>query len=518
MKKITLQNIVFPHQEDDTKALYYRLCDFAGNPLAAVWQGEKRQDEEGISLKKGSILSTDTYFNLFDVAAWHKYTGLSNWKLALQLQGECVLRFYRWDDKKTLLSKQEIKAAEKTTIEMDFSWVEQDRMFFFEIEAQDDMIFYQGEYLAKILPEKINPVHLSLLICTYRREQELSTIQAMLKKSHFFNHQSNSPASKGCVGGELNLSTQTASYYGGMSVRIIDNASELPEIDEPYITLYHNPNTGGSGGFTRGLLESRRDETEYGITHIIFMDDDVKVNMETFYRLYALLSLVKPCYQEAVVGGRMFRLNKPYIQYTAAEIWNKGDVKHIGYEQDMREGKALREMNQKLGEYSGWWFACFPMSFAKTETPLPFFLHCDDVEYGLRHGGKPILLNGIQVWHDTYENRNSPLMSYYDCRNTMIVNTLYGQYQDEKELLKKWILQMIYAFRAKKYDALYPFLLALKDYLKGKDYFMSCRTKKEIKGPKLPLAKGAVVILAAIQLPCFFLKVKRAFRSYEDKA
>jgi len=345
-----------------------------------------------------------------------------------------------------------------------------------------------------MLPEKINPIHLSLLICTYRREQELSTILATLRESHFFD--------------------QASIYYGGMSVRIVDNASEMTEIDEPYITLYHNPNTGGSGGFTRGLLESRKDETEYGITHIIFMDDDVKVNMETFYRLYALLSLMNSCYQEAVVGGRMFRLNEPYIQYTAAEIWNKGDVKHIGYEQDMREGEALWEMNQKLGEYSGWWFACFPMSFARAETPLPFFLHCDDVEYGLRHGGKPILLNGIQVWHDTYENRKSLLISYYDCRNTMIVNTLYGQYQNEKELLKKWILQMIYAFRAKKYDLLYPFLLALKDYLKGKEYFMSCATKKEINDPMLPFGKGAVMILVAIQFPCFLLKIKGAFRSY----
>ena len=494
MKKITLQNIVFPHQEDDATALYYRLFEVADNTCRVVHQVKKWPDGARINLKKGSILSTDTYFNLFDVEAWHKYTGLTKWKLALQLQGVCILSFYRWDDQKTLLSKQEVNVAEKTIIEIDFSWVEQDKMFFFEIEAKEDVRFYQGEYLVEMLSEKINPIHLSLLICTYKREQELSAILTALRKSQFFD--------------------KASSIYGNMSVRIVDNATELPEMDEPFITLYHNPNTGGSGGFTRGLFESRKDETEYDITHTIFMDDDVKINMETFYRLYALLSLLRPCYQEAVIGGRMFRLDKRYIQYTAAEVWNKGDVKHIGYEQDMREDKALREMNKKLGEYSGWWFACYPMSFARNETPLPFFLHCDDVEYGLRHGGQPILLNGIQVWHDTYENRNSPLISYYDCRNTMIVNTLYGHYQDEKELLKKWMLQMIYAFRAKKYDALYPFLLALKDYLRGKEYFMSCDTRKEINSPRLSFAKGAVVISAGIQLPFFCRKIKKAFQSY----
>jgi len=494
MKKIVLQNIVFPCREDGTEALYYRLCDSARKTSQAVGLLEKQQNRNDISLKKGAILSTNTYFNLFDIEVWRKYTGLTNYKFVLQLHGVCRLSFFKWDGKKALLSEQEVKAKEKTTIEINLSLSEKDKMLFFEIEAKEDMVLYKGEYLAEILPEKINSIHLSLLICTYKREKELIEILNTLKKSHFFD--------------------QASSYYGGMSVRIIDNGSELPIIDEPYMNLYHNQNTGGSGGFTRGLLESRKDETKFGITHVIFMDDDVQIRMEAFYRLYALLSLMTSCYQEKVVGGRMFRLDRPYIQYTAAEIWNKGNVKHIGHEQDMREGKNLFAMNQTLGEYSGWWFACFPMSFAREETPLPFFLHCDDVEYGLRHGGKPILLNGIQVWHETYENRNSPLINYYDCRNTMIVNTLYGQYKDEKELLKIWILQMIYAFRAKKYDALYPFLVALRDYLKGKEYFTKCDTRKEIDSLRLPLANVVVMILAGVQLPLFLWKSKRAFSSY----
>ena len=493
MNKIVLQNIVFPFQEDETEALYYRLRGSVGNSPRAVCLPSKRQFGNGISLKKGSTLSTDTYFNLFDIEAWHKYTGLMNWELVLQLEGVCCLSFYQWNGKKTLISEQEIKADKKAIVETNFSWSARAKMIFFEIEAKEDVVFYQGEYRAEILPEKRNPIHLSLLICTYKREQELCEIITTLKKSLFFD--------------------QASSYYGGMSVRIVDNATELPEIDEPYISLYHNPNTGGSGGFTRGLSESRRDATKYGISHVVFMDDDVKINMETFYRLYALLSLMIPCYQEEVVGGRMFRLDRAYIQYTAAEIWNKGDVKHIGHEQDMRKEEGLPPMNQKLGQYAGWWFACYPMSFAGQETPFPFFLHCDDVEYGLRHGGNPILLNGIQVWHETYENRMSPLIRYYDQRNSMIVNTFYQLYQNERELFNKWFMRVLYDIRARKFQNLYPTLVALQDYVRGIDFFLSNTSKKNVDLPRI--FKGWMILpWILLQIPILRCRIKGAYKSY----
>ena len=53
---------------------------------------------------------------------------------------------------------------------------------------------------------------------------------------------------------------------------------------------------------------------------------------------------------------------------------------------------------------------------------LPFFIHCDDVEYGLRCGRKPIIIEGVQVWHETYDKRMTPLMQYYDTRNPLFDN------------------------------------------------------------------------------------------------
>ena len=57
---------------------------------------------------------------------------------------------------------------------------------------------------------------------------------------------------------------------------------------------------------------------------------------------------------------------------------------------------------------------------------MPFFIHGDDIEYGLRLNHSFILLNGIGVWHESFENKYQPVNIYYDTRNYLIINTLYN--------------------------------------------------------------------------------------------
>ena len=72
------------------------------------------------------------------------------------------------------------------------------------------------------------------------------------------------------------------------------------------------------------MEEIRKLQKEEQFTHIIFMDDDVEFQIESFYRLFAFLSYIKKEKQNLAVAGRMFRQDKKYIQYTAGKIWNRG--------------------------------------------------------------------------------------------------------------------------------------------------------------------------------------------------
>lgn len=421
-----LQNIVWKEITEETKDLYYRS------------QGEIYLQEK-IVLAPGTSFATDTYMNFFDIETWRKYTTVGNIFLELEVKGKgkVILQALEHNEKEVV---QEFSCDKKQKIQLDVpgEWEEK---IYFEIQALEEVMFYSACYIVQEREEKV--VKLATIICTYKREPLLRKLLQELKKVKFI-------------------------LKDKLEVFVVDNASELKLSEESWIHLYHNPNTGGSGGFGRGMDEVVKCYKNYASTHVLLMDDDVQVQTESLLRLYSMLSYVKEEYQEEMVAGRMFRLDKPWKQYTAAEIWNGGELRHIGFEIDVRKQENLLNVNDNSGaEYGGWWFCCISYEFVKENRPLPFFLHCDDVEYGLRHGGTPIILNGVQVWHETYEYRQSPVVEYYDMRNSLFVNELYGQLKPKEELLIWWKEKITKAHLEKDYQLEYMLILGMWDFLKG---------------------------------------------------
>ena len=98
---------------------------------------------------------------------------------------------------------------------------------------------------------------------------------------------------------------------------------------------------------------------------------------------------------------------------------------------------------------------------------LPFFIHCDDAEYGLRHGGRPIVINGIQVWHETFEKRQTPLILYYDTRNSLFVNQIYGFLPEWKTVLEDWKTKITKFHIQRDWATEYYVILAMNDFIKG---------------------------------------------------
>lgn len=423
---IVLQNIIWDEIKDETRELYFR-----GNNIEYL--------KEKIVIPSNDILSTDTYMNLFDVDTWKKYTLIQETVLKIKLcgNGKVILRTLEVDTERievlfSCLEKEEVAIS----IPDEYSG-----KIYFEIVAESKVELYKASYETMEIAEQ--SVKIAVVICTYKREkllkqllQKLEVVKQVLKET--------------------------------LEVYVVDNASELKLEEYSWVHLLHNSNTGGSGGFSRGMDEVANHYNEFNATHVLLMDDDVVLQQESILRLYSLLSYIRNEYEKEIVAGRMFRMDKPWIQYTAAEIWNGGDLRHVGFETDMNYQSNLIDVNNNLGaEYSGWWFCCIPYEFVKNNRPLPFFLHCDDVEYGLRHGGTPIILNGIQVWHETYEYRQSPVVAYYDMRNSLLVNKIYGQLKPKEELYAWWKEKITKAHVEKDYQLEYMLILGMKDFLKG---------------------------------------------------
>ena len=106
---------------------------------------------------------------------------------------------------------------------------------------------------------------------------------------------------------------------------------------------------------------------------------------------------------------------------------------------------------------------------------MPFFIHYDDAEYGIRDINDGLMfINGICVWHPSPQNKNPFWMTYYNTRNRLI--TMFS-----KKLCKtdfnKYIVALTKSFILKiiryEYSDARLMLEGLRDFLKGPNYFAS---------------------------------------------
>lgn len=480
--KVILQNLIFNADMTVDKNLYYRMS------------GEVEEQENAIILHQNTTISTDTYMNVFDYIFWKEHTIVDNVSFFIKLKGKGCIQICSGLKKENILIEKHLEGKSFQNIELELPETGIGKEIYFRGISSGQMKIESAYFFTYINPAFLRKIHLSIVICTFHREKMLLHNLNKLKESSFFDPDS-----------EL---------YQKMSIRVVDNGSEILFDNTKLCKIFYNSNTGGSGGFTRGIEESLKEEKEFGISHIVLMDDDVEFINETFYRLYALLLLLQKKYEKRAIGGRMFRKDRSYIQYTALEIWNRGDIIHTQNNMDMRKRPNLYNINTVQGDYTGWWFGCFPLEFCKDNRPLPFFLHCDDVEYGLRQGVTPLILNGIQVWHETSDYRQKPVISYYDTRNSIIVNTIYGMFSDYRDVLPYWKQRIGFFYAEKKYLLEYAAIIALFDFMKGCDFFLTQQKKKEFSKKNRRTIRIQVIVLWRIAALIYRIKGKKAFISY----
>lgn len=444
-----LQRIIFPTLERCTvKELYFRESRHTG---------EITETSRTLLLKKGQRISFDTYFNAFSIEKWSKYTTVGTVFLRLKLSGKIKLYLLHKQLKdghvqSTVLSEKTVDASNPELFESDYTDSSRKGLYTFEIEAlSENCRLYEGAYGCRASREAKSVIKIGLCICTYKRENFVE------KNLHILNKEiTDNPDSP---------------LYGNLEILIADNGRTLDgnRLQTANVHIYPNRNLGGAGGFTRCLIEILEHNDCFGITHILFMDDDVLIEPEAIVRTYLFLSLLKEPYKDASVGGAMLRMDKPYIQTESGALWNGGAWKPLKSGLDMRNlENCLYNEQEEPADYAGWWYCCFPVSLVSGQNlPLPLFIRCDDIEYGLRNLSDLILMGGICVWHEPSEHKYTSYLEYYTARNQLITNALhcqqYGIRQIERTILSRCVQEiMLYRY---KNVALY--LQGILDFLKG---------------------------------------------------
>lgn len=455
----TIQNILFPNETvcNQTR-MYYRV------------HGSVVQINDRLRLEKNSFCDFSTYFNSVSLEKWKKYTFVDNLSLSLSLSGIFKIELCQasWYKGKAITECQTvyfIEADKKQEYNFSFH-VENGENLYFKITAlADNSIFYGGRYFTEVDEKKLNKVDIDLVMCTFKREKYVQRNISLIVNDYIKN-----PLYNG------------ASHF---KLKIVDNGQTLDKkaIEIPgLVQVYPNLNVGGSGGFCRGMIESLHEGTA---THILFMDDDVLVQVEAFERTYNLLVLLKDEYKQSFIGGAMLRLDQKNMQHENLAGFQGNYLIGLKYNLNLNKFNSVL-FNEKAEEVNGiycaWWFCCIPVGIARLDNlPYPFFVRMDDIEYSIRNIKQAISLNGINVWHEAFDKKYSALMeNYFMFRNNLVTNMVHnigGRKLNLKFLCRRFVHDIF------RYDYAGAELLldGTERVLEGPKFFQQVDTVKDLQ-------------------------------------
>ncbi len=352
-----------------------------------------------LNIKGGTSCSLCSYFNSFSAGKYRKYTLAQNITFNIEIKGFAEIFIKR--ENGNIITSRLIENSKPEALAITFSIIDakDGEIFYPEISAKSDCQIFGGSYETKVSSQR--DILLGASFCTYKREKYIISNMERLR--------------------DFGLK-----YSIPLKVFVVDNGSTLPEtLSDNTITIIHNPNCGGSGGFARGLLEG----VNFGCSHIIFLDDDISLDTNVILKTYSLLKILKPEYYDSFIGGAMLHSEIPYLQHECGALWDGFYLSPIGHEVDLRKKENVIA-NEKLqkADYQAWWYCCFPTSFGeKFGYPMPYFIKSDDVEYGIRCQKPIITMNGIAVWHDGFEGKYAGHFEYYIKRNELINTALHNK-------------------------------------------------------------------------------------------
>ena len=257
-------------------------------------------------------------------------------------------------------------------VEWEYEFPENDeQMVGFELAAlSPELEIRAGYFTIEVDEKKLQPVKLAIATTTCRKEDFIRKNVGLIRQE---------------------LLEQDTEVAQNLFLHVVDNGQTLTEkeIKGRHVYLHPNRNTGGSGGFSRGMIEAMRQKPV--ATHVLLMDDDVLVLPESIYRTYMLLRALKPEYRECFVEGAMLHYEEPHLQHEdiGTVKYNERGLKPLKgiLDQTLLANNLQTETIEPpaMGGYGAWWFCCIPAATIRREgLPLPLFVRFDDVEYGNR--------------------------------------------------------------------------------------------------------------------------------------
>lgn len=363
-------------------------------------------------------VSLSTYFNAFPASYWQHGTTVRSVRLVATVEGKGLISVYK-SSARGRASALASKSFSDETVAFDLpitSFIDGGSYWFDIAAGNSDATLVSAEWQVAI-PEGWTPGKTTVGITTFNRPSYcLNQIIAVGQNEHVHE-----VLDRVIV---VDQGTDLVSDQPGFA----EAAAQLGD----KLEILRQPNLGGSGGFSRAMLESLSSEES---RYVLLLDDDAISEPEAIVRAVRFGDFaVKP----TIVGGGMLHLDDRSVLYTQGEVWDqrKSWMRPSGaseYDHDFAE-EPLRdtpELHRYLGaDFNGWWMCLIPTAILREiGLSLPVFLKFDDVEYSLRareHGYPTVCLPGVAVWHMAWHDKDPTRTweEYFIHRNRVITGLL----------------------------------------------------------------------------------------------
>ena len=410
----------------------------------------------GLRIEAGATAAFDTYFGAFFEHHWRLHTPLSAFTLSLDIEGRARLLLWRLTthgEEPMLLHDGMVEGRTEVAIPQDASNFRQAGMIWFELTAPDAPVTLRtAEWLAPGAAPR--PVGLAVVICTFNREADLAKVLAEV---------AGDPELRAEGRGLERIFVVNQGRPGLLGhPGIAPQAARL----EGVLRVVEQGNFGGAGGFGRGLLEALDDPA---ITHVAFIDDDVRLEPESLFRMAGFFAVSKG---EECLGGHMLDGIRPTTLYEGGAIVRDNWAVHaLSHQLDLRSRAVLAGLLEvQAMHYNGWWCFAFPKRLvAEHGMPLPCFIRGDDLEWGLRlhdRGVPTVPLPGVSIWHEPFYMKRNGWQIYYETRNTLICAALHMNFSPRHAATQVLSRLMEYLLTYRYYAAALV-IRGVEDFLRG---------------------------------------------------
>lgn len=423
--------------------------------------------------------STDTYINIFHKKRWQDLTSISSYGMQISCHGKGRLElhgaFAPTEEALALGTAPSVllNSCSVNSPENAFCWtpsLEGAYDFFFlvwEEEHAGALKIDKAQYIT-LADSKPRTIKIAIVTTTYQRREDIGRIVATYRQAC-----ENMP--------EISLSTH---------LFVINNEREdedfLQQYAAPKISIITNEgNLGGSGGFAQGARLAVADGT---FSHVLFMDDDALSSSESWFRTLRLAAYLRTELRTHPLSGAMFTREHPSHCHAMIEALDTrlyrlcliGETNmedagsclsslaqaHIACTHLLQKEKDPNNTHVTAPyPYAAWWYCLFPIEiFQEFGYPAPYFYQKDDQEFGLRIRRTPLFLNGVCVWHPSFQNKTSALRSYLSLRNYALTCLDYTK-KWRRLLLKRIFLGVTRSLAANDYERAALLLLSVEDFL-----------------------------------------------------